>query len=176
MAKHYLWVLLTIYLFSTILILQAFALTYPSDVTVLQDLYKSLNQPPHLVGWKLNRGDPCEESWKGISCSGSSVMFIKINGLELNGSLGGNLFSLFNLKQLDVSFNNIEGEIPSSLPPNATHFYLHSTGSPPVAHNNLKAANVLLDDEFMPRLCDSGLAVLKPFLAILLSSRPLKWH
>ncbi|KAI3913794.1 hypothetical protein MKW92_003038, partial [Papaver armeniacum] len=40
---------------------------------------------------------------------------------------------------------------------------LHSTSSPPVAHNNLKAANVLLDDEFMPRLCDSGLAVLKPF-------------
>ncbi|XP_026418244.1 protein STRUBBELIG-RECEPTOR FAMILY 2-like [Papaver somniferum] len=94
------------------------------QVTILQDLYKSLNQPPQLDGWKLNGGDPCKESWKGISCSGSSVMFIKINGLELNGSLGGNLFGLFNLKQLDVSFNHIEGEIPSSLPPNATHIDL----------------------------------------------------
>ncbi|KAI3984313.1 hypothetical protein MKX01_011267, partial [Papaver californicum] len=98
----------------------------PSSFTVLQDLYKSLNQPPQLVGWKLNGGDPCEESWKGIPCSGSSVMFIKINGLELNGSLGGNLFSLFNLKQLDVSFNHIEGEIPSSLPPNETYIDLSS--------------------------------------------------
>ncbi|KAI3873650.1 hypothetical protein MKW92_023417 [Papaver armeniacum] len=124
MAKHYLWVLLATILFSTVLIHQASALTDPSDVTILQDLYKSLNQPPQLDGWKLNGGDPCEESWKGISCSGSSIMFIKINGLELNGSLGGNLFSLFNLKQLDVSFNHIEGEIPSSLPPNATHIDL----------------------------------------------------
>ncbi|KAI3867959.1 hypothetical protein MKX03_035175, partial [Papaver bracteatum] len=71
--------------------------------TILHDLYKSLNQPPQLDGWKLNGGDPCEESWKGISW---------------------NLFSLFNLKQLDVSFNHIEGEIPSSLPPNATHIDL----------------------------------------------------
>ncbi|RZC45950.1 hypothetical protein C5167_038888 [Papaver somniferum] len=31
------------------------------------------------------------------------------------------------------------------------------------AHTNLKAANILLDHEFMPRLCDSALAVLRPF-------------
>ncbi|MCL7048067.1 hypothetical protein MKW94_016601 [Papaver nudicaule] len=122
---YYLWVLLTTFLFSTILILhQASGLTDPSDVVVLQDLYKSLNQPPQLVGWNLSGGDPCEDSWTGISCSGTSVMFIKLNGLDLNGSLGGNLFNLFNLKQLDVSFNHIEGEIPSSLPPNATHIDL----------------------------------------------------
>lgn len=36
--------------------------------------------------------------------------------------------------------------------------YLHSTNSPPVAHNNLKAANILLDDE------------------ILLSLRPVNWQ
>lgn len=42
------------------------------DVTILQGLHKSLNQPPQLDGWKLNGGDRCGESWKGISCSGSS--------------------------------------------------------------------------------------------------------
>ncbi|OVA06645.1 Protein kinase domain [Macleaya cordata] len=174
MAKFYLWVLLIIYLFSTVLIHQAFALTDPSDVefrdymwsrkptfvqgngvqnlgnddhssngssdqsadrkiivrttavTVLQDLYKALNKPQQLVGWNLSGGDPCEESWKGISCSGSSVIFITLNGLELSGNLGGNLFHLFNLKQLDVSSNHIHGEIPYSLPPNATHIDLSS--------------------------------------------------
>ncbi|KAF7143605.1 hypothetical protein RHSIM_Rhsim05G0077000 [Rhododendron simsii] len=40
--------------------------------------------------------------------------------------------------------------------------YLHSTCLPPVGHNNLKAANILLDDELMPRLSDCGLAVLRP--------------
>ncbi|KAF8395888.1 hypothetical protein HHK36_019843 [Tetracentron sinense] len=40
--------------------------------------------------------------------------------------------------------------------------YLHSTCSPPVAHSNFKAANILLDDELMPRLCDCGLTILRP--------------
>lgn len=44
-------------------------------VKVLQDLYMSFNAPPQLVGWKSSGGgDPCEESWTGISCSGSSVI------------------------------------------------------------------------------------------------------
>lgn len=40
--------------------------------------------------------------------------------------------------------------------------YLHSTCMPPVSHSNLKAANILLDEDLMPRICDCGLAVLKP--------------
>ncbi|KAF9597242.1 hypothetical protein IFM89_016383 [Coptis chinensis] len=39
--------------------------------------------------------------------------------------------------------------------------YLHSNCLPPVAHCNLKAANILLDSQLMPRLCDCGLAVLR---------------
>ncbi|KAI3913208.1 hypothetical protein MKW98_007224 [Papaver atlanticum] len=102
----------------------------PSDVAVLQDLYKSLNQPSQLVGWNSMSGaNPCKESWKGISCSGSSVVSIQLNGLELHGSLPRNLGDLLNLKQLDLSHNHIEGEIPSSLPPNATHMNL--------SHNSL---------------------------------------
>ncbi|KAF9597275.1 hypothetical protein IFM89_016416 [Coptis chinensis] len=39
--------------------------------------------------------------------------------------------------------------------------YMHSNCLPPVAHCNLKAANILLDSELMPHLCDCGLAVLR---------------
>ncbi|CAN1307178.1 Protein STRUBBELIG-RECEPTOR FAMILY 2 [Linum perenne] len=39
--------------------------------------------------------------------------------------------------------------------------YLHCTFSPPVAHGNVKAANVLLDEDLVPRVCDSGLAILR---------------
>ncbi|TKY62553.1 STRUBBELIG-RECEPTOR FAMILY 2 [Spatholobus suberectus] len=39
--------------------------------------------------------------------------------------------------------------------------YLHSTFCPPVAHGNLKAANVLLDENLMPRVCDCSLAILR---------------
>lgn len=36
------------------------------------------------------------------------------------------------------------------------------TLSPPIAHRNLKAANIMLDDELKPRVCDGGLSILKP--------------
>ncbi|XP_013467632.3 protein STRUBBELIG-RECEPTOR FAMILY 2 [Medicago truncatula] len=40
--------------------------------------------------------------------------------------------------------------------------YLHSTFSPPVTHGNLKAANILLNENLMARVSDCGLAILKP--------------
>ncbi|XP_027367613.1 protein STRUBBELIG-RECEPTOR FAMILY 2 [Abrus precatorius] len=122
MVCNYVYVNLVVFLFSATLILQGLAYTDPPDVTALQDLYRALNSPPVLHGW--NGYDPCEESWMGVACSGSSVIHLKIKGLNLTGYLGGFLNNLQNLKQLDVSSNNIVGEIPEGLPPNATHMNL----------------------------------------------------
>ncbi|KAB2077853.1 hypothetical protein E1A91_A06G122400v1 [Gossypium mustelinum] len=36
-------------------------------------MFKSLNSPAQLSGWKDSGGDPCGDGWKGIKCSGSSV-------------------------------------------------------------------------------------------------------
>ncbi|PON52229.1 Tyrosine-protein kinase [Parasponia andersonii] len=110
--------------FLTILASQTLAFTDPPEVTALQDLYWSLNLPPELKGWRTEGGDPCEESWTGVSCYGSSVIYLKLRGLNLTGFLGHQLSSLHNLKQMDVSFNNIWGPIPDELPPNATHINL----------------------------------------------------
>ncbi|KAE8689990.1 DRT111 protein [Hibiscus syriacus] len=40
--------------------------------------------------------------------------------------------------------------------------YLHSAFHPPASHSNIKAANILLDDELTPRVCDCGLSILRP--------------
>ncbi|XP_058078651.1 protein STRUBBELIG-RECEPTOR FAMILY 2-like [Magnolia sinica] len=93
-------------------------------VTALQDLYSALNFPPQLTRWKSIGGDPCGEDWKGISCSGTSVQSIKIDGLGINGTLGLQLSSLLSLKYFDAGFNSIHSEIPFNLPPNATHINL----------------------------------------------------
>ncbi|CAN6449162.1 unnamed protein product [Victoria cruziana] len=105
------------------------AATDQADVGSLQVIYTSLNQPPQLTGWKTNGGDPCGESWLGVSCSGSSVVSIKISGLGLNGTMGYALSNLLSLKTLDFSNNNIHDTIPYQLPPNVTYLNL--------AHNNL---------------------------------------
>ncbi|KAH6812487.1 hypothetical protein C2S51_026249 [Perilla frutescens var. frutescens] len=40
--------------------------------------------------------------------------------------------------------------------------YMHSSFVPPISHSNLKAANILLDEECKPHVCDCGLAILRP--------------
>uniref|UniRef100_M4CYD4 Protein kinase domain-containing protein n=1 Tax=Brassica campestris TaxID=3711 RepID=M4CYD4_BRACM len=40
--------------------------------------------------------------------------------------------------------------------------YLHSSFSLPIAHSDLKATNILLDEELTPRIADCGLASLRP--------------
>ncbi|KAL2480559.1 Protein STRUBBELIG-RECEPTOR FAMILY 2 [Abeliophyllum distichum] len=110
--------------FLTILAFQALASTDKSDVQALRDLYRSLNSPPQLKEWKLDGGDPCEESWTGVSCSESSVIHLKLHGLELTGTLGFDLSNLRSLKQLDLSSNHICGDIPYFVLPNVTQLNL----------------------------------------------------
>ncbi|GLT37176.1 hypothetical protein SLA2020_115100 [Shorea laevis] len=125
MSKQFLRLLyLAVFVCSANLFLEGGAATDMLDVVALQDLYHALNGPPQLKGWKLDSGDPCEEHWTGVSCSGSSVIQLKIQGLNLTGTLGDQLDNLHNLKHLDVSSNKILGEIPPRLPPNATHINL----------------------------------------------------
>ncbi|KAK7345126.1 hypothetical protein VNO77_15587 [Canavalia gladiata] len=151
MVWNYIYVNLVVIVFSATLISQGLAFTDPPDVKALQDLYKALNKPPMLHGW--NGGDPCAESWTGVACSGSSVIHLKIQGLNLTGYLGGLLYNLQNLKQLDVSSNNIEGEIPRGLPPNATHINMAcnhlSQNIPPSLSTMKKLRHLNLSHNFL---------------------------
>ncbi|KAJ9548281.1 hypothetical protein OSB04_020824 [Centaurea solstitialis] len=118
------WLYFSVFAFLVLLVTQGSAHTDNSDVKALQDLYRSFNTPPQLKGWKSNGGDPCQESWTGITCVGSSIIQIKLDNLNISGNLGYQLNNLHHLKQLDVSNNNIYGEIPYSLPLNLTHLNL----------------------------------------------------
>ncbi|KAK9075838.1 hypothetical protein SSX86_004167 [Deinandra increscens subsp. villosa] len=118
------WLFFSAFGLLVLLVRQGSAHTDNSDVRALQDLYTSFNSPPQLRGWKSSGGDPCQELWTGVYCVGSSIMQIKLNNLNISGSLGYELNNLHHLKQLDVSNNNIYGEIPYGLPLNLTHLNL----------------------------------------------------
>ncbi|KAH6801056.1 hypothetical protein C2S52_001520 [Perilla frutescens var. hirtella] len=122
MDKHFCFLILTI--FWGIVGPQCWAVTDILEVQTLQDLYRSLNSPMQLEHWKAESGDPCEETWKGVQCLGSSLITLDLHGLELAGNLGVQLSNLKSLKHLDLSSNNIEGSIAYGLPPNVTHLIL----------------------------------------------------
>ncbi|XP_048605870.1 protein STRUBBELIG-RECEPTOR FAMILY 8-like [Brassica napus] len=72
--------------------------TDPSDVQALQVLYTSLNSPSQLTNWKNGGGDPCGESWKGITCERSAVVSIDISDSGVSGTLGYLLSDLMSLR------------------------------------------------------------------------------
>ncbi|KAL0910637.1 hypothetical protein M5K25_021639 [Dendrobium thyrsiflorum] len=121
--------------------------TNSPDVSALTVMYKSLNSPSQLTGWKSSGGDPCGKSWKGISCSGSSVTEIKLSGLGLTGTLGYQLSSLASVTYFDLSRNNLHGDIPYQLPPSAVHINLAGntfTGGVPYSISEMSDLETLI--------------------------------
>ncbi|RHN47944.1 putative protein kinase RLK-Pelle-LRR-V family [Medicago truncatula] len=149
MIRNFLYLLLNLVLFSSILISQSLALTHSAEVWALQDLHRALNYSEALRGW--NGSDPCEESWTGVACSESDVSSNNIVGempfglppnvthmnLSHNFLIGpiGDVFTgLDNLKEMDISYNNFSGDLPRSFGSltNLARLFLHSnkfTGS-----------------------------------------------
>ncbi|KAK6932769.1 Leucine-rich repeat-containing N-terminal, plant-type [Dillenia turbinata] len=126
--------------------LNVFSTTDPSDLQALQVMYSSFNSPSQLTNWKSSGGDPCGESWKGVTCQGSSVVSIEIANLELNGTMGYLLSDLLSLKTLDLSNNNIHDTIPYQLPPNLTSLNLANnnlSGNLPYSFSNMVSLNYL---------------------------------
>ncbi|KAF3772457.1 STRUBBELIG-RECEPTOR FAMILY 6 protein [Nymphaea thermarum] len=102
--------------------------TDQSDVSALNTWYSILGSPSQLTGWSLSGGDPCGQSWTGVTCSGSAVTEIKLSGLGLSGSLGYSLDGLKSVINLDLNNNNLTGQIPYQLPPNCQQINLAGNG------------------------------------------------
>lgn len=102
--------------------------TDPQDASALRVMFSSLNSPPQLAKWSSNGGDPCGESWQGITCKGSRVTEIELSGLRLTGSMGYQLTSLTSVVNLDISNNNLGNQIPYQLPPNLQRLNLAGNG------------------------------------------------
>ncbi|KAL0784047.1 hypothetical protein Bca101_000292 [Brassica carinata] len=104
--------------------------TNPLEVSALEDLHKSLNNPQQLRGWRFEGGgDPCGELWIGVYCSGSSIVALNMAYNNLTQSLLFSLPLMTSLRSLckiphsssndidftrDLSFNNLTGDLPSS--------------------------------------------------------------
>jgi len=117
--------------------------TDSNDVNALNVFYTTMNSPPQLTNWVSQNGDPCGQSWLGVTCSGSRVTAINLSGMRLNGTLGYNMNQLTALVQLDTSNNNLGGsDIPYNLPPNLQSLNLEGnnfTGTVPYSISQMVA-------------------------------------
>lgn len=119
------------------------SVTDPFDVMAINGLYLSLGSPP-LAGWIPNGGDPCGEAWQGVNCVFSNITEVRLNGLNLGGTLEAAIANFESIILFDVSNNHIGGSIPPSLPATLRNLSLagnNFTGSIP----DLSALSQLLD-------------------------------
>ncbi|RAL51799.1 hypothetical protein DM860_010517 [Cuscuta australis] len=123
MSSRSLWFWLNASMFAALACL-AFSCKDELEVQTLREMYKALNCPPQLENWGVEGGDPCEDHWVGVSCLDSSVIRIKLNGLNLTGHLDFQISNLQQLTELDLSSNNVEGEISLGFPLNLTSLSL----------------------------------------------------
>ncbi|MBA0811121.1 hypothetical protein Gohar_003052, partial [Gossypium harknessii] len=124
--------------------LQSFHLAFKASA--LGVMFSGLNSPQQLTGWTANNGDPCGQSWKGVTCSDQRVTEIKLSNLALSGSVGYSLQSLTSLKELDLSNNNLAGDIPYDIPQNLQRLNLafnQFTGSVPYSINQMHSLQYL---------------------------------
>ncbi|KAL9392561.1 hypothetical protein Peur_016481 [Populus x canadensis] len=97
--------------------------TNPFDVIAMNSLYVSMEYP-NLIGWIALGGDPCLDGWQGVSCVLSNITSLKLNGLNLGGTLNSDFGLFTSIIEIDISDNHIGGDIPLSLPSTLRNFSL----------------------------------------------------
>ncbi|KAG0632415.1 hypothetical protein M758_1G326700 [Ceratodon purpureus] len=111
------------------------------EINGLIAMYNDFSQNPKLTGWTQNNANPCGgQNWLGIVCSGQTVTEIRLGGQNLNGKLSGWYLSqnLKNLRVIDVSGNNLTGDMPQQFPSTLTQMIMNNnqfTGSLPQFDN-----------------------------------------
>ncbi|KAL4278931.1 hypothetical protein GQ457_03G036800 [Hibiscus cannabinus] len=85
------------------------AATNPDDASALRSLMDVWKNLPSNWG----SGDPCDDKWVGTRCNDSRVISLKLPSMNLEGQLTGDVFSLSELQELDLSYNQgITGSLP----------------------------------------------------------------
>merc|ERR1712137_971216 len=92
------------------LLCAAFAQVPSDQVESLEGLYNATNGDGWTDNTNWNTGDPCDNSWFGVVCTGDNITEVNLGGNGLTGTLPASL-DLPELLILDLSDNMIGGSV-----------------------------------------------------------------
>ena len=92
---------------------------YESEMAkILREFYRSTNGDnwKNNYGWNnATSGDPCEDNWYGVKCSGGGMINIHLQRNNLVGTIPKSFGRLGSLWILDLSYNYLTGTIPQEV-------------------------------------------------------------
>ncbi|KAH8936263.1 hypothetical protein BDL97_17G076400 [Sphagnum fallax] len=131
------------------LVVVVHGVTDPDDVNAMTNLYSDFGFPVQLTNWNNIGADPCSQNWLGVICSGPNVVNLVLSNLGLNGNLGYGLDTFQSLVVLDLSQNNLAGNLPNPLPPSIQQLNLEG---------NQFSGNILYSPQQLSKLTNLNLS------------------
>ncbi len=101
---------LAIYLF--LISVSLFAQIPQTELSALKDLYNATQGDQWKLSWPIN--EPVTQ-WEGVTIADNHVTEIRMLFNNLNGEIPSSINQLTHLKVLELSFNNLSGNLPESL-------------------------------------------------------------
>ena len=88
------------------------------DFAVMQALYQQLDGAHWSHPWDLTNNHRSVGKWQGITFDGDFISSIDLSAQGLKGTLGHEVFTLVRLQSLNLSDNQIDGDLGTLLPEN----------------------------------------------------------
>lgn len=101
--------LTTVFYFLSIVV---FAQISPQEKQALEDLYTSTNGDKWNTSWNL---DQPIDTWEGITLKNDKVIAISLLFNNMEGEIPTSINQLIHLEKLELSFNKIEGNLPNEI-------------------------------------------------------------
>lgn len=101
---------LAIYLF--LISVSLFAQIPQTELSALKDLYNATQGDQWKLSWPIN--EPVTQ-WEGVTIADNHVTEIRMLFNNLNGEIPSSINQLTHLKVLELSFNNLSGNLPETL-------------------------------------------------------------
>ena len=93
------------------------------ELKALTDIYNTMGGSAWVQKTRWKTGDPCAQTWAGVTCTGGSVTTLNFNSNNLVGSLPSSVIGLQYLIEFFAYGNSIVGNITTIfkvLPPSLT--------------------------------------------------------
>ncbi|CAG7867985.1 unnamed protein product [Brassica rapa] len=148
--------------------------THQDEVSAMMNIKKTYGLMNKNISWQ---GDPCSPKiyrWKGVKClylnsDQPRIVSLYLAASDLNGAITPDIAGLTQLRELDLSKNDLSGELPDFLADMKLLTFINIKGNPKLNLTIPDSLQQKIDDKVLILLIDEKLGRKFPLVAVTVS-------